>query len=136
MLHVFREWIAPASLVVQLLGRRDRAEPPHPTADFGRVSYTQFEMLEAQRTGKKVIYHFLDDSFPTDAVQPEPAAQSPCRRLTASDLSMPIGCVMTESPIRSTWSCRSAGSPTSWRHCENKRTRRGTATWSYWGSPP
>jgi tetratricopeptide (TPR) repeat protein len=73
LLDVLRQRIAPASLVVQLVGRRYGAEPPHPTADFGRVSYTQFEALEAQRTGKKVIYHFLDDSFPTDAVQPEPA---------------------------------------------------------------
>jgi tetratricopeptide (TPR) repeat protein len=73
MLDVLREWIGQASLVVQLVGRRYGAEPPHPTAEFGRVSYTQFESLEAERIGKKVVYHFLDDHFPSDAVDAEPA---------------------------------------------------------------
>ncbi len=73
MLNILRRWIEPASLVVQLVGRRYGAEPPHPTAEFGRVSYTQFEAREAERIGKKVVYHFLDDKFPIDTVDPEPA---------------------------------------------------------------
>ncbi|MDB5333311.1 MAG: hypothetical protein JWP03_4462 [Phycisphaerales bacterium] len=59
-------------MVLQLVGRRYGAEPPRPTPDFGRVSYTQFEALEAERMGKKVIYHFLDESFPVDPASPEP----------------------------------------------------------------
>jgi tetratricopeptide (TPR) repeat protein len=73
MLEVLRGWIEKASLVVQLVGRRYGKEPPHPAAEFGRVSYTQFEALEAQRTGKKVIYFFVDDNFPSDAIDPESA---------------------------------------------------------------
>jgi tetratricopeptide (TPR) repeat protein len=76
LLDVLRRRIAPAALVVQLVGRRYGAEPPRPTAEFGRVSYTQFEAMEAERVRKKVIYHFLDDKFPTDAVDPEPAEQA------------------------------------------------------------
>jgi Domain of unknown function (DUF4062)/Tetratricopeptide repeat len=73
LLDVLRRQIAPAALMIQLVGRRYGTEPPRPTAEFGRVSYTQFEALEAERIGKKVVYHFLDDNFPTDAVGPEPA---------------------------------------------------------------
>jgi hypothetical protein len=76
LLDVLRRRIAPASLMVQLVGRRYGTEPPRPTAEFGRVSYTQFEALEAERIGKSVIYHFLDDNFPIDAVDPEPAEQT------------------------------------------------------------
>jgi Domain of unknown function (DUF4062)/Tetratricopeptide repeat len=73
LLEVLRQRLAPASLVVQLVGTRYGAEPPRPTAEFGRVSYTQFEALEAERLGKKVIYHFLDDNFPAETAAPEPA---------------------------------------------------------------
>src|SRR5580704_14091579 len=65
LLDVLRRRIAPASLVLQLVGQRYGAEPPQPTAEFGRVSYTQFEALEAEQLGKKVIYLFLDESFAT-----------------------------------------------------------------------
>ena len=72
MLDVLRGWIEKASLVVQLVGRRYGKEPPHNAAEFGRVSYTQFEGLEAQRIGKRVIYYLLDDRFPTKRAKPEP----------------------------------------------------------------
>ncbi|HEX3656097.1 MAG TPA: DUF4062 domain-containing protein, partial [Pirellulales bacterium] len=71
LLDVLRKRIEPAALVIQLVGQRYGAEPPQPTADFGRVSYTQFEALEAERLGKKVIYHFLDDHFPVDPAATE-----------------------------------------------------------------
>jgi hypothetical protein len=71
LLDVLRQRLAPAALVIQLVGQRYGAEPPQPTKDFGRVSYTQFEALEAERLGKKVIYHFLDATFPTDPAPPE-----------------------------------------------------------------
>src|SRR6202034_3301717 len=72
LLEVLRRRIAPCAMTVQLVGNRYGAEPPHPTAEFGRVSYTQFEALEAERLGKKVIYHFLDETFPADPAGPEP----------------------------------------------------------------
>jgi tetratricopeptide (TPR) repeat protein len=72
LLDVLRRRIEPAALVIQLVDQRYGAEPPLPTNEFGRVSYTQFEALEAERLGKKVIYHFLDDKFPTDRAAAEP----------------------------------------------------------------
>ena len=72
LLDVLRRRIAPGATLVQLVGRRYGAEPPHATAAFGRVSYTQFEALEAERLGTKVIYHFVDESFPTDPAGLEP----------------------------------------------------------------
>jgi nucleoside phosphorylase len=72
LLGVLGRRIAEASLVVQLIGMWYGPEPPRPSAEFGRVSYTQFEALEAERLKKKVIYYLLDDRFPTDPVAPEP----------------------------------------------------------------
>ena len=72
LIEVLRRRLEPCALVVQLVGRRYRAEPPRPSAEFGRVSYTQFEALQAERLGKRVIYHFLDDNFPADPTDPEP----------------------------------------------------------------
>jgi tetratricopeptide (TPR) repeat protein len=72
LLDVLRRRLKPAALVIQLVGQRYGAEPPQPTKDFGRVSYTQFEALEGERLGKKVIYHCLDDRFPIDPVAAEP----------------------------------------------------------------
>ncbi len=77
LLEVLRRRIAPCATMVQLIGQRYGAEPPQPTAEFGRVSYTQFEALEAERVGKKVIYLLLDESYPTEpaaAGSPEEAA--------------------------------------------------------------
>jgi tetratricopeptide (TPR) repeat protein len=72
LLEVLRRRIAPCAMMVQLVGQRYGAEPPQPTAAFGRASYTQFEALEAERVAKKVIYHFLEETFPTDAAAAEP----------------------------------------------------------------
>ena len=43
LLDVLRRRIEPCAVLVQLVGQRYGAEPPQPTAEFGRVSYTQFE---------------------------------------------------------------------------------------------
>jgi hypothetical protein len=59
--------------VVQLVGHCYGAEPPVPDEEFGRVSYTQFEALYARKRGKKVWYLFMDETFPIDAHEPEPA---------------------------------------------------------------
>ncbi len=76
LLDVLRKRLTPCAMVVQLVGKRYGAEPPQATADFGRVSYTQFEALEAERLGKKVIYHFLDDNFPVASSDPEAPDQA------------------------------------------------------------
>ena len=40
--------------VIQLLGLAYGQEPPQPDPEFGRVSYTQFELLYAEKIGKKI----------------------------------------------------------------------------------
>jgi hypothetical protein len=88
LLEVLRRRIAPCVMMVQLVGQRYGAEPPQPTAEFGRISYTQFETLEAERVGRKVIYHFLDESFPTDpaaAERPELASLQTAYRQRLKD---------------------------------------------------
>src|SRR5947209_20349900 len=63
LLAVLKRWIDPSALVIQLVGSRYGAEPPRPTAEFGRVSYTQFEARYAESAGKKVVYHFIEPGF-------------------------------------------------------------------------
>lgn len=58
--------------VVQLVGQCYGAEPPAADAEFGRVSYTQYEALYARKKGKKVWYLFMDESFPIDQHEQEP----------------------------------------------------------------
>ena len=64
---VLRKQISRCNGVVQLVGCCYGAEPPQPTEEFGRVSYTQYEALYARKIGKKVWYLFLDEHFPSDA---------------------------------------------------------------------
>ena len=73
LLEVLRKRIEPCGLVVQLVGGRYGAEPPEPSVEFGRVSYTQYEALYAEGVGKKVIYCFLAAGFPVDAAEAEAA---------------------------------------------------------------
>jgi hypothetical protein len=74
LLDVLRQRMAPCGLMIQLVGRRYGAEPPADLrpADFGRVSFTQYEALYFEKLGRKVIYHFLEPGFPTDPAAPEP----------------------------------------------------------------
>src|SRR3954468_23521708 len=62
--------------VVQLVGQCYGAEPPTPDEQFGRVSYTQYEALYARQRGKKVWYLFIDETFPIDPHEPEPAEEN------------------------------------------------------------
>ncbi|MEX2213641.1 MAG: DUF4062 domain-containing protein [Phycisphaeraceae bacterium] len=71
LLDVLRKRIEPCSLLIQLVGDRYGAEPPSPSPEFGRVSYTQFESLYAEKLGRKVVYYFMDPSFPTDLAELE-----------------------------------------------------------------
>jgi len=70
---VLREKIDQCKGVVQLVGQCYGADPPTADEEFGRVSYTQYEALYARKRGKKVWYLFIDESFPIDAHEPEPA---------------------------------------------------------------
>jgi hypothetical protein len=70
---VLREKINGCKGVVQLVGQCFGAEPPQPDETFGRVSYTQYEALYARERGKKVWYLVIDESFPTDPHDTEPA---------------------------------------------------------------
>lgn len=71
---VLRRQIARCKGVVQLVGSCYGAEPSQPTEEFGRVSYTQYEALYANKVGKKVWYLFLDERFPADAAGDESEA--------------------------------------------------------------
>jgi tetratricopeptide (TPR) repeat protein len=118
LLGVLRDRMAPCRLMIQLVGHRYGAEPPpeHRPPELGRVSYTQYEALHFERLGRKVIYHFLDATFPTDGVAPEPqdlaALQSAYRRriektnrlhqaniVTAQDLELSIRKVKDELAV-------------------------------------
>ena len=70
---LLRQQIDQCKGVVQLVGQCYGAEPPTPDEQLGRVSYTQYEALYARKRGKKVWYLFIDESFPIDAHEPEPA---------------------------------------------------------------
>jgi tetratricopeptide (TPR) repeat protein len=73
---LLRQQIDQCKGVVQLVGQCYGAEPPTADEQFGRVSYTQYEALYARQRGKKVWYLFIDESFPIDAHEPEPAELS------------------------------------------------------------
>src|SRR5438067_4432448 len=87
--EILRQQINQCDGVVQLVGQCYGAEPPAVDEQFGRVSYTQFEALYARQRGKKVWYLFLDESFPMEAHEPEPAElrelQTAYRRRLQSD---------------------------------------------------
>jgi tetratricopeptide (TPR) repeat protein len=70
---LLREKIDKCKGVVQLVGQCYGAEPPTAGEEVGRVSYTQYEALYARKRGKKVWYLFIDESFPIDAHESEPA---------------------------------------------------------------
>jgi len=87
--QILRQQIDQCKGVVQLVGQCYGAEPPTIDLQFGRVSYTQYEALYARHRGKKVWYLFIDESFPIDAYEPEPAElrelQTAYRRRLQSD---------------------------------------------------
>jgi tetratricopeptide (TPR) repeat protein len=86
---LLRQQIGQCKGVIQLVGQCYGAEPPTADEQFGRVSYTQYEALYARQRGKKVWYLFIDESFPIDAHEPEPAElrelQTAYRRRLQSD---------------------------------------------------
>jgi tetratricopeptide (TPR) repeat protein len=69
---LLRQRIDRSKGLVQLIGQCYGAEPATPDAEFGRVSYTQYEALYARQRGKRIWYLFIDETFPIDAHEPEP----------------------------------------------------------------
>jgi len=53
--------------LIQIVGQAYGEEPPSPLPDFGRVSYTQFEMLYAQSVKKRVWIIIAKDDYQRDA---------------------------------------------------------------------
>src|SRR6266853_6802119 len=87
---MLRQQINQCKGVLQIVGKCYGAEPPTPDEQLGRVSYTQYEALYARQRGKKVWYLFIDESFPIDAHEPEPAElrelQTAYRRRLQTDI--------------------------------------------------
>lgn len=52
--------------LIHLVGRAYGAEPPEPDAEFGRVSYTQYELLYARKKGKPTFVFFAEEGYPAD----------------------------------------------------------------------
>lgn len=80
-----REQIDGCEGLIQLVGDAYGAEPPDADPEFGRVSYTQFELLHAHRKGKKTWVVLIGDhcsrdhaaselDLPENAAGLEPAA--------------------------------------------------------------
>ncbi len=61
-----------SSGVLQIVGSCYGVEPHQMDSEFGRVSYTQFEALYAEKKGKRVWYLIVDDTFPVDDFKQEP----------------------------------------------------------------
>lgn len=64
--QMLRDKIDDCDGLVHLVGCAYGAEPPTPDPDFGRVSYTQFELLYARQKGKKTWIVFAEDGYPPD----------------------------------------------------------------------
>ena len=69
--EVLRKKIAASQGVVHLVGQCYGVEPPAIDAQFGRVSFTQYEALYARQQGRKVWVLLLDDTFAADPREPE-----------------------------------------------------------------
>ena len=52
--------------LIHLVGRAYGAEPPEPDAEFGRISFTQYELLYARKKGKPTFVFFAEEGCPAD----------------------------------------------------------------------
>lgn len=84
--QVLRDKIDSCDALLQLVGDAYGAEPPAPDADFGRVSYTQFEFLHARKMGKKTYVLFAGPGCKKDTPveKLDPANQAELRDLQAA----------------------------------------------------
>jgi len=64
-----REQIDRCEGLMQLVGHGYGAEPPDEDPEFGRVSYTQYELLYARSKGKKTWLIFVQNGYPGDKCQ-------------------------------------------------------------------
>ncbi len=64
--QVLRDKIDLCQGLIQIIGQAYGAEPPSADADFGRVSYTQFEFLYARQRGLKAWLIFAADGYQAD----------------------------------------------------------------------
>ena len=67
-----RKQIDSCGALIQLIGQCHGPEPPEPDAEFGRVSYTQYEALYAWKSGKKVWFLSLGDGLASKGCETEP----------------------------------------------------------------
>jgi tetratricopeptide (TPR) repeat protein len=67
-----RDYVNESAGVIQIIGHAYGRAPREPDAEFGRVSYAQFEALHARQCGKKVWYLFIDEGFTPEPHAPEP----------------------------------------------------------------
>jgi hypothetical protein len=90
LLQWLRQQIKPCAGIIQLVGDAYGREPPHPIPEFGKISYTQFELLHAAKRGLITWVFFASPEFPKDTPlhlldppapdHPEPTAfQAQCR---------------------------------------------------------
>ena len=92
-----REQIDSCEGLLQIVGQGYGAEPPDVDAIYGRVSYTQFEFLYAQRQGKKTWIIIAGEQCqrdtppaqldlpPSDPAHPDPAGYQAQRRQLQQD---------------------------------------------------
>src|SRR5580692_7029733 len=89
--QVLRDKIDACEGLIQIVGQGYGAEPPTVDADYGRVSYTQFEFLYARSQKKKTWLLFAGDActrdtplerldLPNDPAHPDPASYQAERR--------------------------------------------------------
>src|SRR6516162_9410980 len=89
--QVLRDKIDACEGLIQIIGQGYGAEPPTVDAEFGRVSYTQFEFLYARSQKKKTWLLFAGEAcardtplerldLPSDPVHPDPAGYQAERR--------------------------------------------------------
>ena len=69
---MLRRRIDASKAVVQLVGQCYGVEPPAPSEEFGRVSYTQYEALYARSCGKHVWYLILNEDFRAEPHEEDP----------------------------------------------------------------
>ena len=68
---MLRKKIDSCSAVLQIVGDAYGSEPPNPDSEFGRVSYTQYELLYGKSKGKKAYYLIAEEDLPRDQLPDE-----------------------------------------------------------------
>ena len=64
--QMLRDKIDDCQGLIHLAGRAYGAEPAETDAEFGRVSYTQYELLYARKKGKRTWVFLAEEGYPAD----------------------------------------------------------------------